>query len=319
MNQVILTGASGFIGSYFVKYLTDQGINVLAIGRKNYGQLSETRQEKLAKATYLKLDMCNISSLASNLKQIGWKVSPEASFVNLAWGGIDKLSDLNIKAQLDNVAWSVNAMEAASSIGCRRFIHIGTMEEAFTYKYLELDYNINAEYNRHVIYSVAKIAAKYSLSIKAKEFGVDYIHVLHSHVMGPDDDKDSFLQVTLSKLILGEELIFSSGEQLFDVVSPIDCCKAYYLICCKGIPDSEYWVGSGNPRKLREYVERMFELYPSAANLQFGMLPYNDIKLNASDFSIELLAKHTGYAPVDSYEDIVRDLHTFLFPKLIES
>ena len=312
MNQVILTGATGFIGTYFVKYLTDKGIAVLAIGRKDFEELSKVRQGKLASSTYLKLEMCNILSLADHLDQLGWKVLPETSFVNLAWGGVDKLSDLNIKAQLDNVIWSVNAMEAASSIGCSRFIHIGTMEEAFTYKYLELDYNINAEYNRHVIYSVAKIAAKYSLRIKAREFKIDYIHVLHSHVMGPDDDKDSFLQVTLKKLIDGEELIFSSGEQLFDVVSPLDCCKAYYLICCKGIPDSDYWVGSGNPRKLREYVERMFHLYPSAAKLQFGKMPYNDIKLQASDFSIKLLTEHTGYAPIDSYENIVRDLHKSL-------
>ena len=312
MNQVIVTGATGFIGTYFVKYLTDQGIAVLAIGRKNFEELSKVRQEKLVSSTYLKLDMSKILSLADHLDQLGWKVSPETSFVNLAWGGVDKLSDLNIKAQLDNVIWSVNAMEAASLIGCSRFIHIGTMEEAFTYKYLELDHNINAEYNRHVIYSVAKIAAKYSLRIKAREFRIDYIHVLHSHVMGPDDDKDSFLQVTLKKLINGEELIFSSGEQLFDVVSPLDCCKAYYLICCNGIPDSEYWVGSGDPRKLREYVERMFHLYPSAAKLQFGMMPYNDIKLQASDFSIKLLTEHTGYAPMDSYENIVRDLHKSL-------
>jgi nucleoside-diphosphate-sugar epimerase len=69
--------------------------------------------------------------------------------------------------------------------------------------------------------------------------------------MGEDDDKDSFLQVTLQKLINGEDLIFSSGEQIFDVISLEDCARGYYLICEKGIPGEEYWVGSGEPKKLR--------------------------------------------------------------------
>ena len=46
------------------------------------------------------------------------------------------------------------------------------------------------------------LAAKYALEIKAHQLGIDLIYVLHSHVMAPDDDKDSFLQVTLEKLII---------------------------------------------------------------------------------------------------------------------
>ena len=40
------------------------------------------------------------------------------------------------------------------------------MEEAFTHKYLELDHRNNDEFNRHVIYSIAKISAKHALTVK---------------------------------------------------------------------------------------------------------------------------------------------------------
>ena len=142
---------------------------------------------------------------------------------------------------------------------------------------------------------------------------IDYIYVLHSHVMGEDDDKDSFLQVTLQKLVNGEDLIFSSGEQFFDVISLSDCSMGYYLICQKGKPDEEYWVGSGNPRKLRECVERMYKLYPSKKEMQFGKLQYNDIILEKDDFSIKNLEDHTGYKPLMTYEETVQDLHNSLF------
>ena len=138
------------------------------------------------------------------------------------------------------------------------------MEEAFTNRYLDLDHNRNSEFNRHVIYSVAKIAARRSLTIKAKNVGVDFIYVLHSHVMGAFDFENSFLQVTLKKLIDKEELIFSSGTQLFDVISVEDCCRGYHLICLLGHPSTEYWVGSGEPKTLRNTLSECMHFFHQA-------------------------------------------------------
>ncbi|WP_159784567.1 NAD-dependent epimerase/dehydratase family protein [Sodalinema gerasimenkoae] len=312
MKKAIVTGATGFIGSVFVAYLMKSGIEVLALGRKSLNEVSDRERKRLAGAAYLRLDMNEIALLSKELSGIGWNVGDDCIFFNLAWGGVNGLSDLNIEAQMKNVIWSVSALDTASRIGCRRFIQVGTMEEAFTYKYLDLDHNTSNKYNRHVIYSVAKIAAKRALKIKASQIGIEFIYVLHSHVMGPNDTKDSFLQVTLQKLIKGDDLIFSTGEQYFDVISVKDCVYGYYLIGQRGVPGSEYWVGSGDPRRLREYVERMYRLFPSGQEMQFGKLPYNDIVLNKEDFSIKLLAEHTGYAPTMTYEETVKELYDSL-------
>jgi nucleoside-diphosphate-sugar epimerase len=312
MRIAIVTGATGFIGSHFVSFLLKSGIDVLALGRKPFNILSDKKRIKLEGSTYLKLDMDKISCINEEISKLEWDVSDDCVFFNLAWGGVDHLSDMNVEAQLDNVIWVEAALEAASKIGCIRFIQIGTMEEAFTYRYLELDYQLNNEYNRHVIYSVAKIAAKHTLQLKSSKLGMDFIYVLHSHVVGDDDDKDSFLQVTLQKLISKEDLVFSTGEQIFDVISLEDCANGYFLIGQRGLSGSEYWVGSGNPCRLREYVERMYSLFPSGKEMQFGKLPYNDIVLKREDFSIKLLSEHTGYIPSMSYEETVRSLHESL-------
>lgn len=313
MKKAIITGSTGFIGSAFVKFLVAKGIDVLAIGRKDLNDISKIRRKRIKDATYLNLDMKNISQLSEKISEIKWSIGDDCVFFNLAWGGETNLSDLNIQSQMLNVAWCVNALEVSEKIGCSRFIQVGTMEEAFTHKYLKLDHHKNDQYNRHVIYSVAKIAAKYALKLKASNMNIDYIYVLHSHVMGEDDDKDSFLQVTLQKLVNGDDLIFSSGEQFFDVISLADCSLGYYLICQKGKSDEEYWVGSGNPRKLREYVEKMFNLFPSKKEMQFGKLPYNDIILEKEDFSIANLEADTGYKPIMTFEETVKELHESLF------
>jgi nucleoside-diphosphate-sugar epimerase len=312
MKQAIVTGSTGFIGASFVQYLLSQGVEVLALGRKEAALVGKARWAKLEGAKYLKLDMDLIELLPDYLLGAGWSVGQDCIFFNLAWGGDNGLSDLNVAAQMRNVTHSVASLETSSKIGCSRFIQVGTMEEAFTRKYLDLDHHKHSYYNRHVIYSVAKMAAKQALEIKASQLGLDFIYVLHSHVMGPDDDKDSFLQVTLLKLIRGDELIFSTGEQIFDVISLEDCAIGYFSICQNGIPGKEYWVGSGDPRRLRDYVERMYALFASGKEMQFGKLPYNDIVLEKEVFSIADLTQDTGFQPTMTYEKTVNELHKYL-------
>lgn len=312
MKKAIVTGATGFIGSSFVEHLLREGIDVIAIGRKDIAEVSVLRRKKLDGASYVRLSMEEILSLGEALSAGGIEPGEDCVFFNLAWGGVGCLSDLDVAAQLRNVDWCLSALEVASKINCGRFIQVGTMEEAFARKYLTLDHSKHNQYNRHVIYAVAKIAAKTVLTVRASQIGMDFIYVLHSHIMGPGDDKNSFLQVTLEKLIHGDELIFSTGEQYFDVTAVHDCCLGYRLICEKGKPGQEYWVGSGDPRQLREYVERMYKMYPSGAELQFGRLPYNDVTVDKNVFSTADLVRDTGYAPTMTYEQAVAGVHEYL-------
>lgn len=315
MKKAIVTGATGFIGSSFVHFLVTQGVDVVALGRKPLREVAGSRRRKLDGATYVQLGMSEISLLEKSLLDRSWTVGDACVFFNLAWGGVSGLSDLDVAAQLRNVEWSLSALEVAARMKCSRFIQVGTMEEAFAQEYLAFDHNEQSQYNRHAIYAVAKIAAKNALRISASQIGIDLVYVLHSHVMGPGDDKNSFLQVTLQKLIDGGELIFSSGEQYFDVVSLSDCCRGYYLIGQSGKAGREYWVGSGDPRRLREYVERMYAMYPSGAALQFGRLPYNDVTLDKSVFSIDSLVEDTGYSPTTTYEKVVASVYEFLLDR----
>lgn len=312
MKQAIIAGATGFIGSVVVNTFVKNNIEVLALGRKNLDEIDPYRLQLLEGSTYLKIDMNEIDQLPEKIDQAEWLISDSCVFYNIAWGGNGRLSDLDIEAQLKSVSWSVSAMISARALNCRRFVHIGTMEEAFTNKYLILDYHFNNEYNRHVIYSVAKIISKNYLKLLSKSIGIDLLFATNSHVMGPSDDKDSFLQMTLKKLINCDDLVFSEGNQIFDCISVNDVAQAYFLIGDKGLPGNDYWVGSGIPRKLKEYVREMYDLYPSGKELQFGKFPYNDISLKYEDFSIDLLTKHTGFVPKKSYQEMVKELHTWL-------
>jgi nucleoside-diphosphate-sugar epimerase len=306
MKKAIVTGSTGFIGSAFVQALTDHGIEVLALGRKDFSQIDPHRKKLLKNAKYLNLDMALIGGLEGQIDLINWKIGNDCVFFNLAWGGENqKLSDMNAVAQFNNVIWTEAAITTANKLGCKRFIQVGSMEEEFVKKYLILDFRIDSFWNRHVVYALGKVFAKNMLILRAHELALDIIYVNHSHVMGYGDDKDSFLQVAIEKIAMGESLSVSSGEQYFDVISLEDCIRGYLLICEKGLSGNEYWVGSGSPQRLKEYLIRMKELLRSESLLEFGKMQYNDVMLEPEIFSIELLTKHTGFKPLYSYEDSV--------------
>jgi len=311
MKSAIITGATGFIGSTLVNLLLDSNIKVLALGRKSWAEIDSKRLQENNLLTYCQIDMSEIEALPQKVEALGWN-GEDCVFYNFAWGGKGKLSDLEVEHQINNIAWSANALKAAKKINCKSFVHVGTMEEAFTSKYLQLDFHKNSEYNRHVVYSVAKMGSRNLLKVLAKEEGIDLMFGTNSHVMGPNDDKDSFLQVTLQKLNAKEELVFSTGEQIFDVISAYDCALAYKLIGEKGKPHAEYWIGSGEARPLKEYVKIMADLYPSGQELQFGKFEYNDISLTLEDFAIDNLTKDTGFTPTMTYEKTVHQLYDWL-------
>jgi len=309
--KAIVTGASGFIGSRLVAKLVSGGYKVAAIGRKRQSQILDFRKRFLEGATYIEVDLDEINRLEEILLLEGFHGKALKFFFHLAWGGRCKLSDLDVDSQSKNVARTVDTYNLAGSLGAERYIFSGTMEEAFGEKYTMLDYKVESKYNRHVVYALAKIAARNALRIEYRKGTPDILFGTNSHVMGPGDDKDSFLQMALLKMLQGENVSMSSGEQIFDVINVSDCAEAYVRIAESGINLSSYWIGSGSPKQLRDYVIEMNQMYPNSS-ICFGSQPFNDVVLEKSIFSTELLAKDTGFYPYLSFSDSVLELAEYL-------
>jgi nucleoside-diphosphate-sugar epimerase len=308
--KVIVTGASGFLGSELTKSLVADGYEVIAIARRPIEQLPEIRQKKLSGAKYLSVDLGDTSALEAELNKVCKKDSLLYVF-HLAWWGEDGLSDLNISKQSQNILNTVNLFHLSKKFGVKSFIFAGTMEEEFALEYTRLDFNIEKKYNRHVVYALAKIATRSALKHSYSENGPNIIFATNSHIMGPGDEKDSFLQVALLKILNGETLNMSSGEQIFDVIDVRDCANAYKNIAKFGKNGVSYWVGSGEPCSLRHYVEIMNQTY-GPVKINYSSVPFEDIKLSPDVFSTADLVNDTNFVPEITFDKSVDTLAKYL-------
>ena len=305
--RAIVTGASGFIGSQVVQLLTASGYEVVSVGRSVLADLPKPKQLMLEKSVYIQADLDNPDKLLESLLALHFLNGQLDFFFHFAWGGENRLSDTSVAAQTVNVERTIAMYELSCRLKFSRFIFCGSMEEAFAEKYTKLNYQVESKYNRHVVYALAKIAARKALKLLYSPNGSDIIFGTNSHVMGPGDDKDSFLQVALLKILSGDEINMSSGEQTFDVIDVRDCAAAYIEVARKGKNGKSYWIGSGAPRPLRSYVEEMNSLFPSVP-INFGSAPYNDVILEIDVFSIRDLVSDAGFKPMFGFSDSVHYL-----------
>ena len=282
--KAIVTGASGFIGSYLVAELINKGFKVAAIGRKNIENLTTIRKNLLTGSNYFILDLDNPDQIKSKLKEGGF-----------------------FGAQTKNINRTITTYDIAQDLNANRYIFCGTMEESFAEVYENLDYKNHTKYNRHVVYALAKISARNALKIRYLNGGPELIFGTNSHTMGPGDVRDSFLQMFLEKILNKEDIFMSSGEQVFDVINVIDCAKAYVSIAKKGVQGTSYWIGSGDPKKLKEYVEMMNNLF-SPVKIKYGTLSYNDVFLDKKIFNIDKIKLDTGFLPLISFSETVKGL-----------
>ena len=302
--KAIVTGASGFFGSHLVAELINDGFEVAAIGRRNLNDLSNFRKKLLKGSNYFNFDLDFPHRIKTTLKRKGFFGSDLKYFFHLAWGGDKGLSDLNIKAQNKNVIRTLSTYDIAEFLNVDRYIFCGTMEEKWAELYTNLNYKNEKKFNRHVVYALAKITARQALKLRYMDNGPDILFATNSHVMGPGDTRDSFLQVSLKKILNKENISMTSGEPIFDVINVKDCAKAYRLIAKRGKLRTSYWVGSGQPKKLKEYIKIMNSLFPSV-KIKYGALSYDDVYLNKKIFNINKIKLETGFHPSYSFSDTV--------------
>jgi len=318
MKQAIVNGATGFIGSALVRQLVADGVEVLGLGRRAADALPTHRLPSPERFRYRTLTLDDTERLPDVVREAGFPVD-DCVFFNIAWWGTDKVSDFGVHAQLRNVVRATSSLAASAAVGCRLFVHAGSMEEHFAEAYVGLDYHQSNASNRHIIYALSKCGAKRMLKMLHADSPTPVVLTTFSHVMGVDDGKDSFLQVALDKFLHGGDLSFTSGEQIFDTIHVSDVVRGLVSVGKHGRPGQDYWIGSGQARRLREYVEEMARLYPPGQELGFGRVSFSDVILPKELFAIDLIREHTGFEPSVSFEMMVRELAAWLKERRVKA
>lgn len=296
MKKAIVTGASGFIGFELVMRLLSEGTEVYAVVRP-----SAHSARTLPASDSLHIIPCDMSRYSALPEMI--PVRDIDVFYHLAWEGVTTLLRSDDHVQLRNIQFTVDAVRTASLLGCRRFCGAGSIMEHEANYYLPLQ---NSVPSGTYMYSVAKLTAHYMAKITATRSGIDFIWGEISNAFGVGEISQRFVLSTIRNMLTKKAGDFTEGRQIYDFLYISDMAKAFHLIGERGLPGCSYFLGSGQPLPLREYIIRMRDTLAPGFELRFGAIPFFGAELPITVFDTSPLVRDTGFAPEVTFEEGLR-------------
>lgn len=303
-GRTVITGASGMIGAALARQCAAAGEEVLAICHRNSNKNQILRE--LPGVEVLEADLNEYAGLAGEQ----WEKKYD-TFYHLAWAGTADQARNDMSLQTDNIRFTLDAVALAESMGCRTFVGTGSQ----------------AEYGRHqealrsqtpvfpeTGYGMAKLCAGQMSRYSCEQKGIKHIWARVLSVYGPYGSND-MITVAVQKLLRGEHVSFTAGEQIWDYIYSEDAAAALRLMAQRGISGKTYVLAGGQARPLKEYLETLYRVTceemadrgRGVGTIGIGDLPYQEGQLMTLKGDITELFQDTGFCVRYSFEKGVRE------------
>lgn len=297
MKSAIITGPTGSIGTALIEQLINNNVEVLAIIRRGSQRANNIVEHPLVRRLELNLD--ELANLKGYLDGKQYDV-----FYHLGWDGTFGNSRNNMRGQLQNIQYTLDAVEVASSVGCKKFVGAGSQAE---YGRVEGSLSSITPTFPENGYGIAKLCAGQMSRIMCEQKGIEHVWTRILSIYGPHDGLSTLIMYTIGKLLNNEKPSLTKGEQMWDYLYSKDAGKAMYLIGEKGIDKKTYCIGSGCARKLRDYTEIIKKCINESAELGYGDNPYVPKQVMYLCADITELTNDTGFIPSYSFEDGIQE------------
>lgn len=291
MENVIITGADGFVGSYTVKCFIDNGCKVLAL------DIGKTPQ-RLVLGENLEYMQCDISNISIMLEKI--PSGKYDTFIHFAWAGSAGEARIDYNLQMQNALTTVECLKVAKQLGCSRFVCAGSIME------YEVEAAVHSQGSRPgmgYIYGMGKHIAHCLCKSVAASIGIDLLWPMITNAYGAGELSPRFVNTTLRKIINGEPLQFTAATQNYDFVYVSDVAKAFYLVAKNGKPFCEYMIGSGDAKPLKQFILEMVAACGPDAQPIFGDVPFTGTNMPLKTFDIKDIIEDCGFKPEFSFAE----------------
>ena len=214
--RIVITGATGFIGSNLAKLFLKKGAEVFVLVRPE-----STHLDVLPKDEKLHVVSCGLSNVMDCVSYI----KEADAFFHLAWGGVNRQEIDSPEVQAKNVAGSLDCIRAAKALNCRMFMDAGSrVEYGLTDGFMQEDIEC------HPVNQYGK--AKWEFYQKAvplcEELGLHYVHLRFFSVYGTGDHPWSIISTLVRELPAGNKVSLSACRHQWNFMYIEDAVQAVY-------------------------------------------------------------------------------------------
>lgn len=263
---VLVTGATGFIGSHLVRALIGEGANVSIIKRPRSSLWRVL--DVIKKLTILEADLLDKSSLDRVLR-------------NKTFGTVFHLAahttHERIKQRMDdvfnqNIRGSANLFHYFLNHPIRTFINTGTCEE---YGDNPAPFDESMREKPVSPYSASKVAITHYGQMLHRIYNFPLVTVRPFLTYGPYQTRDFLIPYAISRALRSQPIETTKGKQTRELHYISDMVDGILLAATNKKAIGEVIdLGNGKEYKVRDVVKMVVTLTNSSSKLRFGTLPY---------------------------------------------
>lgn len=268
--RIVATGATSFVGSGAVKALLERGHQVYAVLRKGSVKadrllVNGVQPEKLV---ILEEDLGSLERLTEQIKE------PCDVFLHMGWKGAGSDSRAAASVQEENARDSLNAVQAAKRLGCKRFLFTGSQAE---YGIHETLMDEEAECRPTSPYGAAKLKVRIEAEALCRSLSMDYGHARIFSTYGIGDHPWSLLSTCVKTFLSGGVMEMGACTQDWNFMYIDDAGRAIAMLCeYRGsLMEQGCVFNLGGPMDetgpLKSFVEIVYEMCEKQGSCVYGV------------------------------------------------
>jgi nucleoside-diphosphate-sugar epimerase len=262
-GRILLTGATGFIGSHVARRLVGEGHDVTAIVRPgaNRWRLADIEPA----LSIVEGDLAGFSGMVSRIRPR----RPDIC-IHLAWQGWSGKAEA--EANLSSLGISLEVLRMMGDLSCRRFVSAGT---CFEYRLTADRLTETTPLQPHDLYG----ACKKSLFEVAQPFsaltGISVVTPRIFYSYGPYEDERRLVPSIAQALLRGEAANVTPGEQVRDYLHVEDIAAAICAVARSEVTGAVN-IASDVPMTIAEVATRIGRLLDRSDLINLGALKYRE-------------------------------------------
>lgn len=270
MQNILVTGGAGFIGSNFVRYLLkiEPGVRIVNLDALTYAGSQENLKDLPAaeRHTFVQGNICDQDLLDKLLRQhqIDTIVHFAAeTHVDRSILGPGQFVETNIIGTftLLEAARKYWLNDRALPLDLVRFHHISTDEVFGSLANGEPAWTEETPYAPNSPYAASKASSDHLVRSYGHTYGLPFSLTNCSNNYGPYQFPEKLIPLMIMNALESKPLpVYGDGQQIRDWLHVEDHCEAIYLVLTKGASGSTYNIGGNNQPANLTIVETISDI-----------------------------------------------------------
>lgn len=291
LKRIVVSGATGAIGIALIQYSLERGMQVLAVCHRNSERI--TRLPQADNLQILELSTEEYAEFVKNEEKLS-VLGKYDVFFHLAWKGTTGIARNDMNLQLENIQYTLDAVDLAVALGCKCFVGAGSQAE---YGRVEGKISSATPTFPENGYGIAKLCAGQMSRVRCGQLGIKHIWTRILSVYGPGDGEGSLVMSAITGFLNHRQTEFTEGMQKWDYIYSGDAARVLMGLSVYGKNGGVYCVGSGQIKLLKDYIHEIYREINGMDGLDeqlgIGLRPYMDkqvmfLQADTTEWPVEL-------------------------------